>query len=190
MVTFRIECRDGQIVVPTSVYDKVTVSPDFMDLDSEYEEEESKLCVIDLTGDLYDGSEEFDETVKREAENHNVETQVMEMEEEADEVDVADVADYASEELVQTCRCTWRDIDRCVGELLASLYSGSEQQRTVRILDKESILQLQAKCCAQNQLGNIPLKAGSLRSTSNTCKVHKHRLLGKELRPSLSRYCT
>lgn len=172
-------------MVPTSsVDDKVSVSTDFMDLDSDYEDDDTKsVSVIDLTGDDYDNDDDDDEWGVNECEVKNEEMESIAME--GEEVEVAE---YASEELVQSSRCTKKDIDRCVGQLLASQYS--KQQRDVPILDKDSILQLYNKTLAPSFLGEfIPLKDCSLQSQTppkqSLVSPCKQRLFGKELRPSI-----
>lgn len=65
--------------------------------------------------------------------------------EEDGDFDAVSIAEYASEQFIRTHhphkKCTDMDIDRCVGELLATGYG---QQNTLSILDKASILELQS----------------------------------------------
>lgn len=197
MVTFKTVCRDGQIVAVSNAVDDDRVSDDgasvcsdFMDLDSEQEDYEHARVTIDLTLEL-----ECEGCTQKETLPQFVdETETTEM-----DVTLAmdvPIADYASEECVQTLprspvRCTNVDIDRCVGVLLANEY---QRQRTVRIMDRESILDLQAKSCALEELSNvsnevvvgpdsdsepIPLSKNSVdkvRASAGAPKVSRHML--------------
>ena len=112
--------------------DVESVSSDFMDLDSEDEVDKDLTLTLE----------------KEEEEKEDEE----EEEEEEEEEDVL-VANYAREELVHSLPscCTNMDIDRCVGELLASEY---QRQKRVGILDRDSILDLQAKSCSLEDVSN------------------------------------
>lgn len=219
-------CRNGQILVCSD--DEVSsVCSDFMDLDSDDDDDDDdETIVISSESDCEEDTKaELRKTWK--LSNHQIEEGgEEEIKEEAgiagelNEVSIAEyaseecingvsIAEYASEEFVQTLplphNCTNVDIDICVGMLLAKEYG---RQRTIRILDEESILKLQAQSYALEEFssvsnevvitGDVPCSEhGSVEHIplSNCCNVKreathnvsKHMLSFKQ--PSCPPYC-
>lgn len=202
VVTFRTVCWDGMIKIctDTATEDSISVSSDFMDLDSEEEDEEEGASYIDLT--RKSGSKWEEKMCRRDDKKPLLKKQpdgnskVTPMEEDVEEE--VPVAEYASEENVHTTpeplgRCTNVDIDRCVGRLLESQY---KRQKRITILDRDSILDLQAKSCALEafpQVSNevevgldsdteyIPLSNNFVHCTSEgATKVARHMLSSRE----------
>lgn len=78
------------------------------------------------------------------------------------------IAEYVSEKLVKTLymevNCTDKDIDKCVGQLLEEQY---RRQKTVSIMDVDSILKLQAKSCALEKCSDASCEAGMSSDVAN-----------------------
>lgn len=120
-----------------------------MELDTEEEDYNRHDAYYDSDGSV----DELEESPSPQNDEEEIECEVVTMEFEMD----IPIAEYASEEYVQTLPkpsvlCTNVDIDRCVGCLLATEYN---RQRRVGILDKDSILDLQAKSCALEEFSSI-----------------------------------
>ena len=124
---------------------------DFMDLDTD--EEDGGRIVIDLTlDDSCAGSEGEEPDNKDSMENEEPSVESKEYGSLA-----VDAPEYASEEWVRTLPnppvlCTNVDIDRCVGKLLITEH---DRRKKVGILDRESILDLQAKSCALEEFCSV-----------------------------------
>jgi hypothetical protein len=118
-------------------------SSDFMDFDTDLDtdDEDNDRDCIDMTLDDDDWCSAVLEDEKLKCEP------IMEV----------PISDYAREECVMTVPkspiyCTSVDIDQCVGRLLLTEHSRREK---VGILDRESILDLQAKSGALEEFSNI-----------------------------------
>lgn len=163
MVTFKTMCWNGRIVAlgnggqgadTLSVQESVCKMDENDEIESVYEDDEvESLCssasdeedagmYINLTHDenKCTGTREEDLIPQECEEEMNV-----------------PIAEYASEECVLTLPnsptlCTNVDIDRCVGRLLVTEYNRREK---VGILDRDSILDLQAKSCALEEFSSV-----------------------------------
>lgn len=218
VVTFRTTCRNGQIVVCPD--DEVSsVCSDFMDLDSDDDDDDDDYYEVETIVISSESECQEDTKAGRSQEtwglSNNKEEEVKEEEEMMEEEEVKeeevleevmeeeeiDVAEYASEEFVQTLpltphKCTNVDIDICVGKLLAKEYG---RQRTIRILDRESILKLQAQSyaleefssvsnevvvtdvpCSEHSIEHIPLSNCCNTKREATHSVSKHMLSFKQ----------
>lgn len=130
--------------------DVESLCSDFMDLDTD--DEDGGRAIIDLTheGDTHAGSE------AEEGPKENDKVKVKIESKQSGSLDV-NIPDYASEEWVRTLPklpvlCTNVDIDRCVGKLLITEHN---RRKKVGILDRESILDLQAKSCALEEFYSV-----------------------------------
>ena len=176
VVTFRTVCRDGQILVCSASEDEVSsVCSDFMDLDSDDDDDDDddndkevetivissgSECEEDTKVELRRKTRRLSNQFKKEETKEEIKEE-EDVKEELKEEDIKEkevsIAEYASEEFVQTLpfpphKCTNVDIDICVGKLLAKEYG---RKRTIRILDKESILKLQAQSYALEEFSSV-----------------------------------
>lgn len=115
---------------------------DFMDLDTD---EDDAGIYIDLTRDENKCTGNQDDEL------------LPQLQEECEGETNVPIAEYASEESVLTLPnppafCTNVDIDRCIGRLLVTEYN---LRKKVGILDRKSILDLQAKSCALEEFSSV-----------------------------------
>lgn len=124
VVTFPVECRDGCIIIRKETSPDIDRDSLNLDLDTDIDED-SDMEFIDLTLD--------DEPSEKEPEDTAPQVNYVVTKEDI-------TLNIHHEEMVVTC-CTDKDVDQCVGQLLANEYVRRDSNS---IMDRESILELQA----------------------------------------------
>ena len=136
IVSYRTICKDGNIVIPTDRGTPIT--------SIHKEESNAPYVFIDLTK-LEEESDQPNTKGKLSIRGSKCKTECCKLRETFKEEGPV-VAEYAREMMVLSTndKCTDEDLDRCIGELVAT---GIRHQQKSRILDKDNILDLQAKSC-------------------------------------------
>lgn len=156
VVTFQTVCRNGEIkimtdrgifVPPKTVVGKGVQSPSKNLIDLTKEEDELEMMEIGFIQPkkerIAKGSEIIEEINNEKCELN-------------DSKEMIPVMEYGCEEVVHSVspenRCTDEDVDRCVGALLQTVLS---YQKTLNILDRESILELHTRSCGASDCPEV-----------------------------------